>query len=446
MRYSKQVNTASCNLQAKTALILAGGGSRGSYELGVWQALREMEIDIHIVTGTSIGAINGAIIAQDDYDTAAALWNSIETSAVINIPINEEESLKKKIWQTYQSFVFNFIKSGGTDTNPLKKTLQAFLDEEKVRSSHIDYGLVTLEVDTNIPRELFIADIAHGKMIDYILASASIYPAFRLHKIDEVRYVDGAYHDNLPIKMAIKRGAKNIIAVDLKAFGVIKKENMALANHSIYIQSYWNLGPTLVFDRATIQRNIRLGYLDTLKAYNIYEGYAFTFIPGFCKQIAELFSDLLPLNALLQKDGGGRLDSLFLEGLEKIFNERGVPKPNNTEIALVCAELAGEIFNLDSEVIYSYETWQKCLQKCIAEAPLSDTFSPDGDAATGIRLLEALRDSSKVLISKQSRAKLAGNIIVELMNTYTYRRPVASLAVLPEVFLAGVYLAATKLV
>lgn len=48
----------------KTAFVLGGGGSRGSYEMGVWKALRELGIDIHVVTGTSIGAVNGAMIAQ----------------------------------------------------------------------------------------------------------------------------------------------------------------------------------------------------------------------------------------------------------------------------------------------------------------------------------------------------------------------------------------------
>ena len=44
----------------KTGIALAGGGSKGSYQTGVWKALRELGIDYDIVTGTSIGAINGA--------------------------------------------------------------------------------------------------------------------------------------------------------------------------------------------------------------------------------------------------------------------------------------------------------------------------------------------------------------------------------------------------
>ena len=39
----------------RLALVLAGGGSRGAYQIGVWQALREMGIEYQIVTGTSVG-------------------------------------------------------------------------------------------------------------------------------------------------------------------------------------------------------------------------------------------------------------------------------------------------------------------------------------------------------------------------------------------------------
>ena len=50
----------------KTALVLGGGGSRGAYEIGVCKALEELEIEIDMVFGTSVGAINGAMIAQGD--------------------------------------------------------------------------------------------------------------------------------------------------------------------------------------------------------------------------------------------------------------------------------------------------------------------------------------------------------------------------------------------
>ena len=48
----------------KRALVLSGGGSRGAYEIGAWQALRELGVRLDAVYGTSIGAINAALVAQ----------------------------------------------------------------------------------------------------------------------------------------------------------------------------------------------------------------------------------------------------------------------------------------------------------------------------------------------------------------------------------------------
>ena len=50
--------------EKKTALVLSGGGARGAYEAGAWQALTELGIKIDIITGTSVGAITAAMVAQ----------------------------------------------------------------------------------------------------------------------------------------------------------------------------------------------------------------------------------------------------------------------------------------------------------------------------------------------------------------------------------------------
>ena len=51
----------------KRAVVLSGGGTKGAYEIGVWRALRELSVDFQIVTGTSIGSINGAMMAMGDF-------------------------------------------------------------------------------------------------------------------------------------------------------------------------------------------------------------------------------------------------------------------------------------------------------------------------------------------------------------------------------------------
>lgn len=49
----------------KRAIVLSGGGARGAYQIGVWKALRELNIKYDIITGTSVGALNGALMIQD---------------------------------------------------------------------------------------------------------------------------------------------------------------------------------------------------------------------------------------------------------------------------------------------------------------------------------------------------------------------------------------------
>lgn len=56
-------------------LVLAGGGAKGAYQIGAWKAMRELGVTFDAITGVSIGAINGALIAQGDFDRAVELWN-----------------------------------------------------------------------------------------------------------------------------------------------------------------------------------------------------------------------------------------------------------------------------------------------------------------------------------------------------------------------------------
>ena len=50
--------------QPVRAVVLGGGGARGAYEVGVWQAMAELGMDYQVVTGTSVGALNGALMVQ----------------------------------------------------------------------------------------------------------------------------------------------------------------------------------------------------------------------------------------------------------------------------------------------------------------------------------------------------------------------------------------------
>ncbi len=246
----------------KTALVLGGGGARGAYEIGVWQALRELGIKIDIITGTSVGAINGALIVQDTFDLAVSLWKEIETPMIFDIDIKD------------------IIANSGVGTSKLKDLLTRYIDEPAVRKSPIEFGLVTLELPSMAPKYIMKDQIPHGMLIDYILASSSLFPAMKTYQINSLKYVDGGFTDNMPVGLAVDHGATHVIAVDLETMGVIRKDRLNDADFLKIIQCPWDLGNILIFDKINSRRIMRLGYLDAMKTFQVFDGSSFCFVKG----------------------------------------------------------------------------------------------------------------------------------------------------------------------
>ena len=67
-------------------LVLAGGGARGSYQVGVWRALDELGWTAGAVTGTSVGCLNGAMYVLGQYETARDMWLTIRSEDVMELP------------------------------------------------------------------------------------------------------------------------------------------------------------------------------------------------------------------------------------------------------------------------------------------------------------------------------------------------------------------------
>ena len=123
-------------------------------------------------------------------------------------------------------------------------------------------------------------DIPKGRLIQYIMASAACFPASKFQTIDNNKFIDGGYSDNIPVALAQNSGAEKIIAVNLDAVGIIKKKNFNDINDLILIEPRWDLGNFLVFDKENSERIITLGYLNTKKVMGFYEGNLYTFKQG----------------------------------------------------------------------------------------------------------------------------------------------------------------------
>jgi NTE family protein len=250
-------------------IVLEGGGAKGAYHIGACKALVELGIKIKGVAGTSVGALNGAMIAQKEIDKAYNLWYNISYSKVINISDDEFERIKNlDINKENVLFLVKKIKeildNRGLDITPLRNLLNEVINEDKLRNSGIDLGIVTVSLTDMRPIELFIENIPKGKVIDYLIASA-YFPAFKLEKMDGKLYLDGGFYDNLPINLLYEKGYRNIIAIRTNGIGRIRKFDKDDAEVK-YIVPRESLGRTLDFDTENVRKNLKLGYFDTYKA------------------------------------------------------------------------------------------------------------------------------------------------------------------------------------
>ena len=249
------------------ALVLAGGGARGSYQVGVWRALTELGWRPGIITGTSVGSLNGAMFALDLYETARDMWLTIRSQDVMELP--EQNADLSEL----HAFLRDVVRQGGMDVSPLEEIVERVMDEDALRASPIRFGLVTVEKRGLKPRELPLEEIPKGKVKDYLLASAACFPALRAKQIDGVQFLDGGYRDNMPTALAQKMGAEELVCVDLEGVGITLPNRTGLP--TTMVRSYWELGDILHFDPDTARRNIELGYYDTLRAFGRLRGCAY---------------------------------------------------------------------------------------------------------------------------------------------------------------------------
>lgn len=313
------------------ALVLSGGGAKGSYQIGVWRALKELKIDVSLVVGTSVGALNGAFIAQQDYATAVSMWSNIDMLNVFEVEDQILDEISKIKKEGIKSLSLKMVKQPlekifrdrGVDISPLRNTIDELLDEDIVRNSSIDFGFVTFSISDKKPLRLFVEDIPYGELKYYLMGSALV-PGFTQDKDAKKYFVDGGIYDNSPIKMALKKDYKNIIVVNLRT---TRKKKKYLGVNVTHIEPSGKLGNFLYFNKEKSLENMEMGYLDALKSFKKLRGvkYAFNSIPNEQKIISSLHKipekDLINISKILMgKEHAGY----------KVFFEKVIPKLSKT--------------------------------------------------------------------------------------------------------------------
>lgn len=114
----------------KKAVVLSGGGAKGGYQIGVWKVLRQMGFTPDIVVGTSVGALNGALMALDNFDAALDIWENMSMDSVFQnfVNMSDEENPDRESY--IKELAKEAIFKGGADYTPLQERVKSLMDEE----------------------------------------------------------------------------------------------------------------------------------------------------------------------------------------------------------------------------------------------------------------------------------------------------------------------------
>ncbi|MGO8687850.1 MAG: patatin-like phospholipase family protein [Candidatus Dormibacteria bacterium] len=191
----------------ETVLVLGGGGGRGAAQLGILRALAERGLEPDACVGTSVGALNAAVVASR--------------------PLTEALDMLEQIWASPQTrAVFR--------ARPLRMVLNRVRRHPWLRSDDavgelVDFATAMTGIESfeelRRPLEIIVTDlltgepvvISQGPLRDPLRASCAIPFVFQPVRLGDRSYVDGGVTDNCSLSTAVRMGPSRIIAVDLTA-------------------------------------------------------------------------------------------------------------------------------------------------------------------------------------------------------------------------------------
>ncbi len=206
-------------LPGQIVLVFQGGGAVGAYQAGVYEALADAGIEPDWIIGTSIGAINGAIIAgnarERTLDSLRAFWQHFERRRIgatqpwplIDRLTSNLETLFRGVPGVFSpnpAAIWGMHAAVGVDraafysVEPLKSTLGEVVDFERLRSPSI--RLTVAAVNVRSGRMRYFDSRNQPLCMAHILGSSALPPAFPAVEIDGEPYWDGGIYSNTPIE------------------------------------------------------------------------------------------------------------------------------------------------------------------------------------------------------------------------------------------------------
>ena len=187
------------------ALVLAGGGSKGAFEVGVLLRLMgDQQNDYELLCGTSVGAINASYLAQTPLGSPReaiarlrAQWDTVTTDKVHKrwFPFGKAEA---------------FVKPSVYDSEPVQKWIRSGLDAELVKSSGHRLRIVAVSFGTG---ESFVANEGTPDLAEWVIASSAFPVMLTPASIGGDLWTDGGLRSVTPLGEAIRAGAQDVDVV-----------------------------------------------------------------------------------------------------------------------------------------------------------------------------------------------------------------------------------------
>ena len=251
----------------KLGLVLEGGGVKGAYQVGAMKALDELGVSYDGIAGTSIGAINGALYLDGGIEKMLTVWKEIKTNTIYELTDEEIEAIKglnvtPAILKVLKEKRLKTIKMLADSYQKSQNFFENLVSEDDIRSSGKEYGLVTFDISEMQPFEKMMGDIEDGKLIDYIIASAT-FPIFPPKEKKKKKYIDGGVYDNMPINLLARNGYNKILVIRTNIESKppkrkIEKEGLDL----FYITPQADLGLAMAFSSSNVHAFMTSGYAD----------------------------------------------------------------------------------------------------------------------------------------------------------------------------------------
>ena len=238
----------------KIGLVLAGGGGKGAYEIGVFKYLHELGLDsrFSVISGSSVGGLNAVLFALGDYELAEKIWLTEIDNKILDF-----ES------QAYREGAL-FSRNG------LVKIMNKYIDFKRLKKSGKTVYATCCNTKTWQPEYVRLNDHWDSRIKRYLLATSAIPGLFQREKLWEVEYVDGGFADNVPLKPLLDERCSRALVVILDNNYHVDYSGYDIKTEKIYpSRDVGGLGEMLDFSSDTAQELINLGYDDCKKIYSL---------------------------------------------------------------------------------------------------------------------------------------------------------------------------------